>query len=132
MGPGPPRPTVTLTSLHTRSLELLLYQSPREANISRQNSRSTRTACVSQAFHGNPRLNPTPETWSRRCQPQESDVRDRGRDVPTEPDDGLLVAPSQVLRSVEDHPDVAQEDVWPLGPQPDVLNVQRYQERGGG
>ena len=80
---------------------------------------------------GETRLNPTPATWSWRCRPQGSGVGDRGRDVPAEPDDGLLVAPSRLLRGIKDHSDMAQESVWPLGPQPEVLNVQRYQERSG-
>lgn len=36
-----------------------------------------------------------------------------------------------VLCGITDHSDMMEEGVWLLGPQPDVLNVQRHQERCG-
>lgn len=61
-----------------------------------------------------------------------SRVRGQGGDVLAEPDDGLLVTAWRVPCSLTDHLDVGEEGVWPLGPQPDVLDVQGQQEGGGG
>ena len=53
----------------------------------------------------------------------------RGTDIPAECNNGLRL--TMWLCSLMGHSDVSEEGVWLLGPQPDVLNIQRHQEYCG-
>lgn len=55
----------------------------------------------------------------------------RGAHVPAEHNNGLRLTKWHVLCSLTDRLDVSKEGVWLLGPQPDVLNIQRDQEHCG-
>lgn len=58
---------------------------------------------------------------------------DGGVDVPAECNNGLrlrlIMWPA--LRSLTGHSYMSEKGVWLLGPQPDVLNIQRHQEYCG-